>query len=565
MTKEEIAKLTLEDVETIFGPAIPKPGMGERDSAGVLFEDIVDSSDPRLNPNNLTREDTEAIVEHIQKNLVGGLTIQELLIENEDTYIATNGDSRRVTIKGTPGVKFTITIKDSSDCSILEDELEHVEIPNTGRYVFKQEFPAIASGKKYEFYEIKLTPQATVKYNYAEDLRVDQYSSKTLTFKASLESIQKVFSYATLTGDIDSVSSQSGSPTTSNGDGRTTQWNTGVLESVSRSGLYYVKNLSFKEAVTKSTAIKKVVYKPNGGSIEKTINLKPLTTGVRDGIISGELKVGMLFRGSVEKTKTVFKSLEVPSCERKTDKFELESTIDLFKGMSVRINNTVVAEVLSVDCEKNITISKKLVIRSGDKVKFTYVSGGVVESIVTQLNENGNACITIGKETYMPNGLELSFDDDKSTVIGKITAGGSGTGTVQLVNSMRVKSIGTQDVTYEIDLSKIITRKPNAKNFSVETLVNKTVIVNLSAGDSDNNKLTKQHTITKAPSHGVAGVNIKAGAVYFPNITYTPNPGFIGEDIIKYRVSHDGTGALVDDDTADNPMSDEKTIRITVK
>ena len=53
--------------------------------------------------------------------------------------------------------------------------------------------------------------------------------------------------------------------------------------------------------------------------------------------------------------------------------------------------------------------------------------------------------------------------------------------------------------------------------------------------------------------------------VNFPNLVYTPNPGFVGEEILKYRVDHDGTSALTDDDTAVNPMSDEKTIRITVK
>jgi len=110
MTKEEIAKLTLEDVGTIFGPAIPEPGMGDRDSAGVLFENIVDRNDTRLNPNNLTREDEEAIMEHVRSNLIGGLTIEELSIEDEDRYIAASGDTRKITIKGTPGVKFTVAV-----------------------------------------------------------------------------------------------------------------------------------------------------------------------------------------------------------------------------------------------------------------------------------------------------------------------------------------------------------------------------------------------------------------------------------------------------------------------
>ena len=571
MTKEEIAKLTLEDVDTIFGPAIPEPGMGDRDSAGVLFENIVDRNDPRLNPNNLTREDEEAIMEHVTSNLIGGLTVEELSIEDEDRYIAASGDTRKITIKGTPGVKFTVAVKDGSDCSIMEEELEHIEIPDIGHYVFEQKFPSVASDKKVEFYEIKLTPQATVKYNYTEDLKVYQYPAKTITFTALPNDVpfhlysEQILSDGRLAGLFFQVK---GLPSNSTSE-REETWTTTVTEDAygeSTSGKHYVKSFNFNEAITKSTAIKKVVHKPNGGSIDKTVNLKPLATGVRDGNASGDLEVGMMFRGNVEKIKKVFKSLEVTDCKQKTNRFELESTTDLFEGMSVRINNIVAAEVLSVDCVKNITISKKLTIRSGDKVKFTYTTGGRVESVVTQLNQEGNACVTIGHEVYMPNGMELNFDDDRSVVKGRITATGSGTDQVVLTKYLTIKNIGTQDVIYKLDTSKIINRKPNAKDFNVETLDNTPISINLSAGDFDSNKLTKRHTITKNGSHGTAtwGGGGEGDAQY-PYIAYTPIKGFLGEDVIKYRVTHDGSNSLVDDDTATNPMSDEKTIRITVK
>ena len=579
MTKEEIAKLTLEDVDTIFGPAIPETGMGDRDSAGRLFENIVDRSDPRMNPNNLTREDEEAIMEHVMSNLIGGLTIEELSIEDEDRYIAASGDTRKITIKGTPGVKFTVAVKDGSDCSIMEEELEHIEIPDIGHYVFEQKFPSVASDKKVEFYEIKLTPQATVKYNYTEDLKVYQYPAKTITFTALPNNVPFHLYSEQILSDPDILSDgksaglffqAKGFPSNSTGE-REETWTTTVSESEEyggegASGKYYVKNLNFNEAITKSTAIKKVVHKPSGGSIDKTVNLKPLATGIRDGNASGDLKVGMIFRGNVEKIKKVFKSLEVPDCKRKTNRFELESTTDLFEGMSVRINNIVAAEVLSIDCVKNITISKKLTIRSGDKVKFTYTTAGKVESVVTQLNQEGNACVTISREVYMPNGMELNFDDDRSVVKGKITAIGSGTDQVVITNKLNIKSIGTQDVIYRLDTSKIINRKPNAKDFNVETLDNTPISINLSAGDFDSNKLTKRHTITKNGSHGTATWGgVDEGGTQYPYIAYTPIKGFLGEDVIKYRVTHDGSNSLVDDDTATNPMSDEKTIRITVK
>ena len=280
MTKEEIAKLTLEDVDTIFGPAIPEPGMGDRDSAGVLFENIVDRNDPRLNPNNLTREDEEAIMEHVTSNLIGGSTVEELSIEDEDRYIAASGDTRKITIKGTPGVKFTVAVKDGSDCSIMEEELEHIEIPDIGHYVFEQKFPSVASDKKVEFYEIKLTPQATVKYNYTEDLKVYQYPAKTITFTALPNDVpfhlysEQILSDGRLAGLFFQVK---GLPSNSTSE-REETWTTTATEDAygeSTGGKHYVKNLNFNEAITKSTAIKKVVHKPNGGSIDKTVNLKP--------------------------------------------------------------------------------------------------------------------------------------------------------------------------------------------------------------------------------------------------------------------------------------------------
>ena len=77
--------------------------------------------------------------------------------------------------------------------------------------------------------------------------------------------------------------------------------------------------------------------------------------------------------------------------------------------------------------------------------------------------------------------------------------------------------------------------------------------------------MTKTHTITKNGSHGTATYYPGNSKFVFPSLYYSPVEGFIGEDIIKYRVTNDGTDDLVDDDTEPNPMSDEKTIRITVK
>jgi hypothetical protein len=47
------------------------------------------------------------------------------------------------------------------------------------------------------------------------------------------------------------------------------------------------------------------------------------------------------------------------------------------------------------------------------------------------------------------------------------------------------------------------------------------------------------------------------------HITYTAN-GFITGDLIRYKVIHDGTQALVDGVNVANPQSEEGVIRIVV-
>ena len=76
------------------------------------------------------------------------------------------GEKREIIIVGTPGAVFTLTIKDSSNCSILRDKLENVKIPVKGRYTFIQDFPAITSEgravKTEEVYTLEIKPAADV-------------------------------------------------------------------------------------------------------------------------------------------------------------------------------------------------------------------------------------------------------------------------------------------------------------------------------------------------------------------------------------------------------------------
>ena len=78
--------------------------------------------------------------------------------------IKPTGETRPITITGKEGSKFSLTIKDNSDCSILKKKMEWEIIPKGGKYVFQQEYPSItvngSAVKTKEIYEIKLTPSA---------------------------------------------------------------------------------------------------------------------------------------------------------------------------------------------------------------------------------------------------------------------------------------------------------------------------------------------------------------------------------------------------------------------
>ena len=115
-----------------------------------------------------------------------------------------------------------------------------------------------------------------------------------------------------------------------------------------------------------------------------------------------------------------------------------------------------------------------------------------------------------------------------------------------------------------MDLGSLITRKPNIVNHQFAVDRNSTgKTFYLSTGDADSNKLTKRYTITQQASHGVSTV-ADPGDSIGATLTYVPSPNFAGDDIIKYKVTHDGAITLTDGDLR-SPTSDIKTIIITVK
>ena len=500
--------------------------------------------------------------------------IRSLQVQNRETLLNARGDSREIKVIGTPGAGFNLEINDSSGCSVLEEDLNQVEIPKNGVYTLRQSFPDISTsaqgGLIKEYYDIILTPNADARHDASID--IDENSTEEEVTKA-LEKIRNnpppdykigepsvtLYQYPDVTITITNSSSQtspalsvSGSDITktnrANGRGvGTIPYTLVVTEDSATEGYFYVNNGSFNKSLTTNTVLKKVVSRPiNEFSMISDLVLKPLTTRTDvNGNITGDLTVGMKIYGKIEKTKIVTKSLEVPTCRRKTDKFSLSDTVGLFPGMTINIPGETLVELVSVDCDKNITIDRKVAIWENREIIFKYETWSGINEIKNQINSRGETEITTATHIHAVDGMELEFDSDGSQIDGTFRSSGSGSKTVTLISNVDISKFGLHDVTHTWNLDDFITRKPNARSFSVDVPKNAKAF-EIGTANVDYDFSTKTATITGDSNHAFTYVDGRT-------IQYTPAEGFVGVDKILYTLS-DGITA-----------SDEKTINITVK
>lgn len=530
--------------------------------------------------------------------------IRSLQVQDSETLLNARGDSREIKVIGTPGSGFNLEVNDSSGCSILEEDLNQVEIPKNGVYTLRQSFPDISTsaegGLVKEYYDITLTPNADARHDTSIDISIDENSTEEEIAKA-IEKIRNkppapapdykigepsvtLYQYPDVTITINDSSSQtgpalrvtnasSGSSTITKkgkagGGGSKTFTGTWIItENSATAGYFYVNNGSFNKSLTTSTMLKKVVSRPEGEfGRTSDIVLKPstvrvfgeneitsgaftgVTRGNQDNPISGDITIGMKIYGKIEKTKIVTESLEVPTCRRKTNKFSLSDTVGLFPGMLIRVPGEPLAELISVDCAKNITIDKKIVIRENQEITLKYEIWSSVNGITNQINSKGETCIKISNSIYAVNGMELEFDDNTSQVSGTFRFSGSGSDTVTLKSEIAINKFGLGDVTYTLNLDDFITRTPNAYDYNIIVAKNDKVGVSIKIDDQDYdaNASSKTITITGNPNHGAINVSGRT-------ISYLPRANYAGEDEILYTVS-DGTNS-----------SEEKQITITVK
>ena len=499
--------------------------------------------------------------------------IGNLYISKLDKFIKPKGDKRKIRVMGTPGAIFSLTIKDSADCSILEDEIENVEIPQSGKYEFNQVFPSIltseGASKTKETYSIHLTPAADVALGGTVSRenptkQVHQYADPVVTVTNS-------FTPATIGGNIQVAGADVTKTGLANklsddipGYEKTT-YTLAITESSAADGFFYLKDKSFNNNVSTSTTIKKVVSRGTETGLTKQLNLKPLTTRIEtsiegDDFITGNVANGMNIYAKIEKTKTVEASLDkngdkidYGTCLTPTDKLELHDTNDLVEGMIVSGDGIIDTSIKSIDCNKRITLSSRNVVKKKTKLTFKKEYNTTVINVISQVDSEGNACVEIGKPIDIPNNTEVELDDNRNILHGKLAYSGSGTDSLTLTTTVHVRKFGFKNVTYTLDLDNMITRKPNAYDQEVTIKKNSSGYkISMIRGDNDDNASSKTGTVVTPASHGTVS-SYTTGGDDPDTFTYTPNNGFRGEDFFTFTMS--------DGETA----SEEKTVRITVK
>ena len=466
-------------------------------------------------------------------------------------HIKSTGEIRSIKIYGTKSAGFSIEINDSSGDCILEQPLQNISIPDSGVYELKQVFPSITTGFKEEYYTINITAHGDVYYK-KNDIILYQYPNTTVTLAVS----------TTQTGPALAVT----------GGGNITVTKPAYFDSIiektqtlritenpsDTAGALYVKD-NFNNSISKNTTFKRVITTSEEPKKGSRVILKPstvvsidattsgtITKGSQNYPISGDVEPGMSVYGKITKDKIIHKSLDVATCQKATDRFELSDTIGLFVGMKVKINNIGTFFVTLVECGKNIKIDKKIIVPEDKTVTFYYEVFTYIGNVETQINENGNACVNLVDSIMIVDGMTLDLDNDSSKVKANSTFTGSGTNTLTIINNIIFSKFGNKNVTHTLDLDNIVTKTPNNKSFSV-TIDKNSGDNQIKTDTHDYDETTKTATITAHARHGNSAV--KGTRIVF----YTPNTDFVGTDKILYTVS-DGTNT-----------SAEAQIDITVK
>ena len=483
--------------------------------------------------------------------------------KKNNNRLKARGEKRQIIVKGTPGATFTLTVKDSSGCSLLKDKLENIKIPTRGKYVLEQEFPSIMSKgsavKTEEIYTAEIQPAADVAIampNRTISLRqtADPVITITNTTSQTSPALSVSGSDITLTGEAFSF----------NNDTTKTYRLTITESGESTGGKLYVSNLDSMDNFTTNTKIIKRIDREGGEGSINTLCLKNIS-GRTTSTIEGEnetthdLLPGMRMYAKVLEQKRVIGNLDkdgeiidYDTCDTLPEKIKLDTTNDLFLGMVIYGDVVAGTYIKSIDCNQTVTIHPRQKVRVNSNLIFQREYYNSVGSILDS-SDGSTTKITTPKLSNIPDGTEIEFDDNRNTILSKTyslktSTAGSGTDTIILINIIKPTRFGDKNVTFTLDLDQLVTSKPNAYNITTTIKRNTATAINMIQHDRDANASSKTGTIVENPKNGT----VSSYATSTDSFTYTPNEGFTGEDSFTFTMS-DGTNS-----------SDEKTVIIKV-
>ena len=483
--------------------------------------------------------------------------------KKNNNRLKARGEKRQIIVKGTPGATFTLTVEDSSGCSLLKDKLENIKIPTRGKYVLEQEFPSIMSKgsavKTEEIYTAEIQPAADVAIampNRTISLRqtADPVITITNTTSQTSPALSVSGSDITLTGEAFSF----------NNDTTKTYRLTITESGESTGGKLYVSNLDSMDNFTTNTKIIKRIDREGGEGSINTLCLKNIS-GRTTSTIEGEsetthdLLPGMRMYAKVLEQKRVIGNLDkdgeiidYDTCDTLPEKIKLDTTNDLFLGMVIYGDVVAGTYIKSIDCNQTVTIHPRQKVRVNSNLIFQREYYNSVGSILDS-SDGSTTKITTPKLSNIPDGTEIEFDDNRNTILSKTyssktSTAGSGTDTIILINIIKPTRFGDKNVTFTLDLDQLVTSKPNAYNITTTIKRNTATAINMIQHDRDANASSKTGTIVENPKNGT----VSSYATSTDSFTYTPNEGFTGEDSFTFTMS-DGTNS-----------SDEKTVIIKV-
>ena len=476
---------------------------------------------------------------------LGGLSILSsvgisLIDGTIEGNISSDGFSASSIVYGSPGAKFYLDIVDIDDDKIFN--LSNVEIPASGRYQFIISFPKSSTTNKYK---INLRAGDGTRMNTSLPSTdpmwtINQRANPTVTFTRSGGTASGVtYSGSNVTftaAPYTLMNAQTSGNQSTRLNSSTTSAGVQTRKSIKLFGEFdytvtaakggakvYIKNLNFN--FTNNTVIaKRVTQKVNNSNIVYLDDVTSLYVGMEfmyDDVI-------LTKKASISNTR-----------------MRVSNTKDLVVGMWLFNDDGSGITIASIDSDNIITLSSSITIPDRELLIFRRFNNVLtIKSIDTNLN-----AITLQDTVDLEIGKILSFKNNEMRFGNTKTVSGSGSASITLTNTIKMRSFGSRDVTFTLPEDDVFTLTPNAYNQSVNVIKETATNIDVMLTDNDDNVSGKTPSTVRNPAHGKITGSYGAGDGV---ITYTPNVGFVGQDSFDFKVN---------DGTTD---SEVKTIYITV-